>query len=154
MWIPIKGRAPMLKASVIPFLTRLNIMPHFWSTAHWQMQYPLELDCNTDISLTMVKAKVRPNEFIRYCPDWSTAKKSGRPQKSEKILTLTDKMELASSSKKRKRRAKLYCKICHKFNHNTMDCFKNPINCRLDDKLDLVDLVDEKRDQDGDEGTA
>ena len=63
-------------------------------------------------------------------------------------------MELASSSKKRKRRAKLYCEICHKFNHNTMDCFKNPINCRLDDTLDLVDLVDEKGDQDGDEGTA
>jgi len=30
--------------------------------------------------------------------------------------------------KKRKRRVKYFCKICHKFNHNTQDCWKNPEN--------------------------
>lgn len=149
--LPCKHMVLLVKSSVIPGLTRINIMPHFWSTAHWQKQYPLELDCKTDMSINLVKAIARPNEFLRYCPDWSAANKSGRPKKSDKVLTLTEKMNLASSSKKRKRRAKLYCNICHKFNHNTMDCFKNPINCTLDDTLELVD---DKLDQDDDKGMA
>jgi hypothetical protein len=33
-----------------------------------------------------------------------------------------------SAKKKRKRRVRYFCKICHKFNHNTQDCWKNPIN--------------------------
>ena len=28
----------------------------------------------------------------------------------------------------KKRRKTLWCEICHKFNHNTNDCFKNPSN--------------------------
>ena len=56
-------------------------------------------------------------------------------------MTLTDKMELASSSKKRKRQAKLYCKICEKFNHNTAQCFKNPINRNLEDTLGEISVA-------------
>jgi len=33
-----------------------------------------------------------------------------------------------SAKKKRKRRVRYFCKICHKFNHNTQDCWKNPNN--------------------------
>jgi hypothetical protein len=32
------------KSGVFQVLTQVNIMPDFWTTAHWQMQYPLELD--------------------------------------------------------------------------------------------------------------
>ena len=144
--LPCKHMVVMAKLSVIPDLTQINIMPHFWSTAHWQMQYPLELDCNTDISLTMVKATASPNEFLRYCPDWSVSDKPGRPKKNDKIMTLTDKMEKASSSKKRKRQAKLYCKICEKFNHNTAQCFKNPINRNLDDTLGEISVASNNED--------
>lgn len=136
--IPCRHMVVLVKSSVIPTLTRTNIMPHFWSTAHWQMQYPLDLDCNTEMTIQMVKAVSRPNEFIRYCPDWSAPKKSGRPKKSDKVLTVTEIIELASSKKKRKRRPKLFCEICHKFNHTTLQCFKNPINCNLDVILEGV----------------
>ena len=62
-------------------------------------------------------------------------------------------MELASSSKKRKRQTKLYCKICEKFNHNTAQCFKNPINRNLDDTL--VEIVnDSNNEEGGEEGYA
>ncbi len=119
-------------------------MPHFWSTAHWQMQYPLELDCKTDMMINMVKAASQPNELLQYCPDWSAAKKSGRPKKSNKVLTVTEQIALASFKKKRKHRPKLFCEICHKFNHTTLQCFKNPINCNLDDRFDAaIDNQDE-----------
>jgi hypothetical protein len=134
--VPCRHMVVMVKSSVIPTLTRTNIMPHYWGTAHWQMQYPLDLDCKTNMTIKTVKAEARPNAFLRYCSDWSAPRKAGRPKKSDKILTVTEIIELASSKKKRKRRPKLFCKICHKFNHSTMQCFKNPINCILDVRLE------------------
>ena len=102
------------------------------------------------MSINTVKATARLDEKLRYCPDWSASDKPGRPKKSDKIMTLTDKMKLASSSKKRKRQNKLYCKICEKFNHNTAQCYKNPINRNLDDTLEEISVADNN--QDGGEG--
>ncbi len=65
-------------------------------------------------------------------------------------MTLTDEMKLASSSKKRKRQNKLYCKICEKFNHNTAQCYKNPINRKLNDTLGKILVADNN--EDGGEG--
>ena len=64
-------------------------------------------------------------------------------------MTLTEKMEKASSSKKHKCQAKLYCKICVKFNRNTAQCFKNPINRNLDDTL--VEILDASNNEEGGE---
>ena len=33
-----------------------------------------------------------------------------------------------SAKKKRTRRTKFFCRICHKFDHNMADCFQNPAN--------------------------
>ena len=48
---------------------------------------------------------------------------------------------------------KLYFMICVKWNHTTLECFKNPINCRLDDKLGEV-LEKRFQGEDGEEGVA
>jgi hypothetical protein len=53
--VPCKHMVVIVKSSVIAGLTRTGIMPHFWSTAHWQDQYPLNVECNTDISMVNVK---------------------------------------------------------------------------------------------------
>jgi hypothetical protein len=58
----------------------------------------------------------------------------------------------AASNKKRKCRVKMFCEICEKWNHNTLQCFKNPNNCKLDKTLEAVDEIVE--DGDGDEGNA
>ena len=102
------------------------------------------------MSINTVKATARLDKKIRCCPDWSASDKPGRPKKNDKIMTLTDKMELASSSKKRKRQNKLYCKICEKFNHNTAQCYKNPINRNLDDTLGKISVA--SNNEDGGEG--
>jgi hypothetical protein len=141
--IPCLHMVVIVKSSNIPNLTRSSIMPFFWSTAHWQSQSSLDVDCRTDMSINTVtvKATARLDEKLQYCPDWSASDKPGRPPQNNKIMTLTDKIQLAFSSKKRKRQAKLYCKIFEKFNHNTAQCFKNPINRNLDDTLGEISVA-------------
>jgi hypothetical protein len=157
--IPCVHMAVLVMSSEIPVLTRSNIMPYFWSTQHWQTQYSFEEQCITELSLTDIKRTTRyPMENVRYCPDWSASEKPGRCKKTDKVDTLTDKMKLAASGKKRKQSTKLYCSICMKFNHTTIDCYKNPINTErvsknFDKTLELT-LPRGGRDKDGDEGTV
>jgi hypothetical protein len=87
---------------------------------------------------------------MRYCLDWTAGGKHVHPKKNDKVMTVMDHIEVASN-KKCKCRVKTFCKICKKWNHTTLQCFKNPNNCKLDKTLDVVDeiLQDE-----GDEGNA
>ena len=57
--IPCLHMVVIVKSSNIPHLTRSSIMPFFWSTAHWQSKYSLDVDCRTDISINTVKATTR-----------------------------------------------------------------------------------------------
>jgi hypothetical protein len=108
-------------------LTRIGIMPYWLTTAHWRVQYPEDLYCRTEITMKAIQATSTPEDDLRFCPSWSAANKKGRPKKNERIKSVMDHIEEAAT-KKRKRRVKYFCKICHKFNHNTQDCWKNPEN--------------------------
>ena len=61
---------------------------------------------------------------------------------------------IKASDKKRKRRVKMFCKICEKWNHTTLQYFKNPNNCKLNKTLEAVDENEKWDDEDGDEGKA
>jgi hypothetical protein len=45
----------IVKSSAIPELARMDIIPFFWSTEQWRRQYPIEVMCNTDITMAQVK---------------------------------------------------------------------------------------------------
>ncbi len=67
------------------------------------------------------------DDHLRYCPSWVAAKKKGRPKEDVHEKSVADHIkELAN--KKRSRRTKLFCRICHKFDHNMADCVQNPAN--------------------------
>ena len=68
-----------------------------------------------------------PQDDLHFCLAWPVANKKRRPKKKECIKSVMDHIK-ESAKKKRKRREKLFCKICHTFNHNTKDCWKNPTN--------------------------
>ena len=94
----------------------------YWlTTAHWQAQKPWNLYCRTEITMKSVQAMSNPEDDLRFCPSWLAAKKKGRPKKNERIKSVTDHIE-ESAKKKRKRRVRYFCNICHEFNHNTQDC--------------------------------
>ncbi len=86
-------------------------------------------------------------DHIRYCPSWTAAKKKGRSKADNREKILVDHIsELAK--KKQGRRTKLYCRICHKFDHNVVDCFQKPANCQ---QSTLEEATDEFS-KDGQEG--
>ena len=108
-------------------LTRIHIMPYWWTTAHWQAQFAMDVYCPTDISLNTAKSLTNTDERWRYCSLWMSAKKKGRPKVNVCEKSVVDFIkELVK--KKQTRRMKIYCRICHKFHHNTADCFQNPTN--------------------------
>jgi hypothetical protein len=52
--------------------------------------------------------------------------KKGRPKANAREKGIADYIQ--DSGKKRKRTVRMFCTICHKYNHNTKDCYKNPVN--------------------------
>ena len=125
--VPCAHMVVVAKSSSIEGLTRTQIMPYWWTTAHWREQYPLELNCHGDITMETVKGRHRPDELLAYCPTWSAAKKKGRPKANMREKGIADHIA-ESGKKKRKRAVRMFCTICHKYNHNTNECFKNPLN--------------------------
>ena len=75
-------------------------------------------------SIQEVRSTSTKDKLLRYCPSWTAARKKGRPKENEREKSVAD--HIAELGKKQKRRKRLFCQICHKFNHNTNDCFKNP----------------------------
>lgn len=59
-----------------------------------------------------------------------------------------------SAKKKRKRRSRMFCTICQKFNHNTESCWKNSNEMRENNEDGLDVLAEEKPTFGGDEGKA
>jgi hypothetical protein len=54
--------------------------------------------------------------------EFLAANKSGRPKKNARKLGFMDNI---ASAGKRKRKKRLFCTNCQKFNHDTADCWKN-----------------------------
>ncbi len=89
--------------------------------------------------MRLVMSKYNPEEDIRYCPDWLAANKTGRPKKNQRALGVTNHIQ----SKTKKRKKKMLCSICNKFNHNTVDCYQNPNNARKQHHLPENNNADE-----------
>jgi hypothetical protein len=154
--IPCKHMIVVQKSSVIPEITRTDMMPHYWTTALWKIQYAEDIVANTNINISSVIAKYRPNEKLKYCPDWSMGKKRGRSKKRETQITVMER-GAASSHKKRKRRVKMWCEICEKWNHTTLQCWKNPgnyVNRELETSLNAILDVTSGDEKDSNEGHA
>ena len=154
--IPCKHMVVVAMSSKIKGLTRMHVMPYWWTTQHWQDQYAMEVNCRTDISLNTVKSNTRANDTLRYVPAWLAPKKKGRPNRNVREKSVMDLIEESAKKKKRTRRIKLYCRICHKHNHNTVDCYQNPANEENDQakQQKTLENVMEESDKDGEDGKA
>ena len=116
--------AVVAMSSQINGLTRLQVMPYWYTTAHWHAQYALDVNCPTIESIQEIRASSTKDEQLCYCPLWTATTKKERPKENEHKKSVVNL--IAESGKKQKRVKRLFCKICHKFDHNTNDCFKNP----------------------------
>ncbi len=125
--VPCRHMVVIAMSPKIEGLTRTHIMPYWWTTAHWQAQFAMDVYCPTDISLNTVKSMTNSDDCLWYYPSWAAAMKKRRPKADVREKSVNDHIkELAK--KKRSRRMKFYCRICHKFDNNMADCFQNPAN--------------------------
>jgi hypothetical protein len=85
-------------SSKINGLTRIQIMPYWLTTAHWQAQYAMEVNCPTIESIHAVRGTSTKDELLRYCPSWTAARKKGRPKENEREKSVVD--HIAESGKK------------------------------------------------------
>jgi hypothetical protein len=120
-----------------PEFTRVTVMPYWWRTDHWRTQFPQDVTCIGSVNLRLIMSKYNPEGDIRYFPDWLAPNKAGRPKKNQRKIGVAD--HIANMPKKRRKR--MFCTFCQKFNHNDIDCFQNPINARAqDDEPEAADM--------------
>jgi len=151
--LPCRHMVVVAKTNAIAGLTRVMIMPLWWTTEQWRNQYPKDAAMRCDVDMTSIKRKFSPDNTLRYCPAWSAPGKKGRPKKDARRKGIMDHIQ-DSGKKKRKRTNRMYCSICQKYNHNTADCIKNPLNKLStqpdDNEVEVVDLLQSKSDGDDD----
>ena len=154
--IRCKHMVVVTMSSKIKGLTRMHVMPYWWTTEHWQNQYAMEVNCQTDILLSTVKSSTRADDTLRYVPAWLAAKKKGRPKENVREKSVMDLIEESAKKKKRTRRIKLYCRICFKHNHNMVVCYQNPANEQNEQakQQKTLENVMEESDEDGEDGKA
>jgi hypothetical protein len=83
----------IVKASKIEGLSRIQIMPYWLTSAHWQAQYTADVICRTDDLMNAVKTTSNPEDDLRYCPAWTAGNKKGRPKKNIRQKSVIDLIE-------------------------------------------------------------
>jgi hypothetical protein len=99
--IPCDHMLAIVKVGAIPMCNRVSIMPYWLTREQWQLQFPKEITCASDITLAAMKKNSGKAENLRYCPEWTVGRKKGRPKKNKRTLGITDHIQ--NSGKKRKR---------------------------------------------------
>ncbi len=97
---PCEHMVAVAASSCLPGVTRHNVMPYWWTRAHWRMQIPQEPLGITNVSMSSIITDNEPDHNLRYCPDWTANQKSGRPKKDKRKKSV---LESATGSKGTKR---------------------------------------------------
>ena len=121
--IPCQHMVVVAKTSAIDDLARIAIIPGCMTTACWRAQYAQAVQCRTTAaSMRDIKTNYTPDDSLRRMPEVLAPNKTGRPKKNARCKGVMDHIE---STGKRKRKKRMFCSNCQKFNHDTADCWKN-----------------------------
>lgn len=82
--VPCEHMAAVVVSSRIPQLTRANIMPYWWRTDHWRLQFPQNVVAACHLSIETIREDGIANPNVMYCPAWSAPKMAGRLKKNER----------------------------------------------------------------------
>jgi len=100
--IPCDHMVAIVKSGAIPDLTRVQLMPFWYTRAQWQMQFPKEMVYQSDITWQNIRKRTFPDQNTKYCPGWAAPKKKGRPKKDTRKLGIADHVQ--ESTRKRHHR--------------------------------------------------
>jgi len=121
--VPCEHMAAVVATSRIPGLTRENIMPYWWRTEQWQLQFPDDVTAECNVSMETIQEDGTPNTNVKYCPSWSGPNKAGRPKKNERKKSVLEKAGVRKATKTRNVIMK-FCQICHRSSHVANHCWE------------------------------
>jgi len=102
--IPCDHMVAIVKKGAVPNITRVELMPFWYTRAQWQLQYPKDMVYNMDVTWSKIKKSAAPNIMMKYCPSWIAANKKGRPKKDARKLGISDYVKEGVSKSKRRRK--------------------------------------------------
>jgi len=88
--IPCDHMVAIVKQGAVPSITRVELMPFWYTRAQWQLQYSKDVVYKLDITWANIKKSASPDILIKYCPSWAAAKKKGPPKKDARKLEIVD----------------------------------------------------------------
>jgi hypothetical protein len=80
-------------------LSKISVMPHWYTTEHWHNQFPENTHINTHKTLKSIKANSTPQEDLYYCPTWAGPQKKGLPKKKMRIKSIADHIKQSAKKK-------------------------------------------------------
>jgi hypothetical protein len=100
--IPCDHMVAIVKSGTIPNLTRVQLMPFWYTRAQWQLQFPNEVVYQSDITWQNIRKTTSPDQNTKYCPGWAAPKKKGRPKKDTRKLGIADHVQEATAKRRRR----------------------------------------------------
>jgi hypothetical protein len=86
----------------VPNITRVELMPFWYTHAQWQLQYHKDVVYKSDITWSKIKKSASPDISMKYCRSWAAAKKKGRPKKDARKLGITDHIKQGVAKRRHK----------------------------------------------------
>ena len=82
---PCHHMMAVVRSGKIRVLTAENVMPYWYTTEKWRLQYPKDQHPLCDFSMESVKASHAPQTSWRYCPPYVAPNKAGRPKEGKRV---------------------------------------------------------------------
>ena len=102
--IPCDHMVAIVKQGAVPNITRVELMPYWYTRAQWQLQYPKDMVYKSDITWAHIKTSGScPDILMKYCPSWAATKKKGRPKKDARKLGIVDNVKQGVAKRRRKK---------------------------------------------------
>jgi len=87
---PCHHMMAVAKSGRIALLTPSNVMPPWYTTEMWRLQYPLDQVPICDFSMESVKESDMPQTSWRYCPPYVAPNKAGRPKEGKRVKSVLE----------------------------------------------------------------
>ena len=100
--IPCDHMVAIVKAGKIPNMSRVSLMPFWYTREQWKLQFPKEFVYRADMTWDNIRKSDRMDERMKYCPSWVAPKKKGRPKKEVRKLGIADHVQQAVAKRRRK----------------------------------------------------
>jgi len=130
----------IVKCGAVLNLTRMGIMPFWYTHAQWQRQFPKDTVYKAEITWATIKKLAIGDNQMKYCPSWVAPRKKGRPKNDARKLGIADHVQKGVQKRVAKRRRQnpaVHQTIVEGLDENQAD-IKELDNIELEDTKDGV----------------